>query len=290
MTLQKQATIISSCTAFLLICVKFFVGIFSGSVAILASAIDSALDLFASLFNLFALIKSEKPADFAYNYGRGKIESIASVVEGSVIVASGVFILYESFKKLWLKGEIIYINASLFVMIFSFLITLALVFYLSFIAKKTNNLVIKADALHYKTDLLSTGAILLSILIISFSDLHFIDGILGICIGIYIIFSAFALLKNGIFILMDRALDKKIIENINNLLSSKKEIQGFHSLKTRQSGEIYFLEVHLVFKEGISLLKAHEISNNITKDIKKIQGNWEIITHLDPYDDTKGKL
>ena len=287
MTLQKQATIVSSCTAFLLICVKFFVGIFSGSVAILASAIDSALDLFASLFNLFALIKSEKPADFAYNYGRGKIESIASVIEGSAIVASGVFILYESFKKLWLRGEITYIKASLFVMIFSFLITLILVFYLNFIAKKTDNLVIKADTLHYKTDLLSTGVILLSILIISLSNWHFIDGILGILIGLYVIYSAISLLKKGIEILMDKALDEEIVKKAIEVIKSDSRIIGFHSLKTRQSGEIYFIELHLVFTQDISLLKAHKISNGITEQIKNIKGNWEIITHLDPYDDSK---
>lgn len=135
-SIQRQATIVSSLTACILISVKFIIGILSGSVAILASAIDSLLDLSASLFNLYALTKAEKPANFEFNYGMGKIESLAAVIEGSVILVSGIFILYQSFKKLFFGGELVYLDYSLYVMLFSLILTTMLVIYLNYIAKK----------------------------------------------------------------------------------------------------------------------------------------------------------
>ena len=99
MTLQKKATLISSATATLLIVIKLFIGIMSGSVAVLASAIDSVLDLIVSAFNYFAITKAEQPANKTFNYGKGKIEALAAVIEGTVITVSGLFIFYTAIKK-----------------------------------------------------------------------------------------------------------------------------------------------------------------------------------------------
>lgn len=285
MTLQKKATLISSLTAFLLICVKFFTGILSGSVAILASAIDSLLDLCASLFNLFALSKSEKPADLDYNYGLGKIESLASIIEGSAIIISGLFIFYQSCKKLYLGEVIEHLDLSLGVMIFSFVVTLGLVIYLQYVAKVTQNLVIKADALHYKTDLLSNGAIFISLGLIAWSGWDFIDGILGIVVALYILHSSYSLLKEGISILLDKALEPSLVAQIQAIIAQEPQITAYHNLKTRQSAEIFFVEVHLVFNPTMTLFEAHMIADRVEQNITKLQGQWKVITHLDPYDD-----
>ncbi|TLD85512.1 cation diffusion facilitator family transporter [Helicobacter sp. MIT 05-5294] len=285
LSLQRKATIISSLTAFILIIVKFIVGILSGSIAILASAIDSLLDLFASLFNLYAVTKAEKPADFNYNYGMGKIESLAAVIEGSVILVSGIFILYQSCKKLFLDEKLTYLNYSLYVMIFSLILTTMLVIYLSYVAKKSKNLVIKADALHYKTDILSNAAVLVALLLVQWTDFHQIDAIFGLGIGIYVAYSALGLLKEGVFVLLDRTLEEQKVNAIKQILDSAPKIQSYHDLKTRQSGEINFVEVHLVFDPNISLLDAHQASDFVECSIRNLEGKWEIITHLDPYDD-----
>lgn len=284
MTIQKKATLISSLVASLLICVKFIIGILSGSVAILASAIDSLLDLCISLFNLYAITKSEQPANSSFNYGKGKIESLAAVIEGSIISASGAFILYESFKKLLFGSELNYLTYSVWVMVFSIVVTTSLVLYLNFVAKKSNNLVIKADALHYKTDILSNLAVLIALVLVYFTGFNELDALFGIGIGIYIIYSAWTLLKSGVLILLDRALDANIIQSIEKILN-EAPINSYHDLKTRQSGEIYFLEVHLVFNPEISLLEAHAIADSIENKIKALEGNWIVITHLDPNDD-----
>lgn len=285
--LQKRATLVSSTVATILVLFKLIMGILSGSVAILASAIDSLLDLCVSLFNYFALYTAQLPPSETFNYGKGKIEALACVIEGSMIVISAFFILYQSIKKIYLGEELEYIGESIIVMLICLLITLALVYYLRIVAKKTNNLVIKADSLHYQTDLLSNGAVLLALGIVHFSGWAVIDGIFGIVIACYIFYSAFSLLKDGVSMLFDRAMDAKMVAAIRKILSEHKEIISFHGLKTRQSGEYYFIEIHLVFPSTISLLQAHDTAHRIEDEIQNLRADvrWEIMTHLDPYDD-----
>ena len=289
MTLQKKATIISSLTAFILIVIKLAIGIVSGSVAVLASAIDSILDLIVSAFNYFAISTAEEPADEQFNYGRGKVEALAAVIEGTVITMSGIFIFYEAIKKAY-HGEIVsHLTPSIIVMVISLLLTLALVVFLSFVAKKTNNMVIKADALHYKTDIYSTGIILLSLIIIHFTNFYLIDSIMGVLISIYIIYSSYEIIKNGVYILLDASLDKQIVENIENIIKKEKAINNFHFLKTRRSGNTNFVDVHLVFNTDISLLDAHRAADRVEDNIREInkKDEWIINTHLDPYDDSE---
>ena len=287
MTQQKTATLISSVTTTVLALMKLIVGLASGSVAVLASAIDSLLDVAISLFNYFAISKSEKPADKNFNYGFGKIEFIASLFEGIIILLSGLFIMYESINKIINDNGIKDINSSIGVMLASVAITLSLVIFLNYVYKRSGNMVIKADTLHYKVDLMSNSAILVSLAIIYFSDWHIIDGILGICIAIYIIYSASKLIKDGIFMLLDRAVDSETVEKIESILKSEN-ISSYHCLRTRKSGNFIFVDVHLVFNKEILLYDAHEISDRIEAKIEAIdkKQNWDIAIHLDPVDDS----
>ena len=282
---QRKATLVSSCTAFVLICVKFIAGILSGSVAILASAIDSLLDLSASLFNLYAVTKAEQPADLEFNYGRGKTESLAAVIEGSVILVSGIFIVYQSVKKFFTDNAITQLDFSLYVMVCSLIATTLLVLYSNRIAKISNNLVIKADALHYKTDILSNGVVLVALVLVKITGFTMIDAIFGIGIGIYVAYSAFGLLKEGVLVLLDRALDEEKLQKVREVLESNVRIASYHDLKTRQSGDTNFVEVHLVFNDTILLKDAHDVADSIECKIQSLEGKWIVITHLDPYDD-----
>ena len=295
MTLQKKATIVSSFTATILIIVKLAIGIMSGSVAVLASAIDSVLDLIVSAFNYFAISKSEQPADEKFNYGKGKIEALAAVIEGTVITVSGIYIFYEAIRKAFYQKEIEYLSASIIVMLISLALTIALVIFLNYVAKKTGSMVVKSDALHYKTDVLSNGAILVSLVLIQVTNFGLIDSIMGVVISIYIIYSAYEIIKDGVYILLDASLDEEIVEKIKNIILEEKEISDFHYLKTRKSGHTNFVDVHLVFSPGISLIKAHHAGDRIEEKIKDLidDEDWVINAHLDPYDDSiinDGKL
>ena len=289
MTLEKKATIVSSSVATILIFIKLTIGILSGSVSVLASAIDSVLDLIVSAFNLFAITKSEKPADDEFNYGRGKIEALAAVIEGTVITMSGLFILYEAIKKAINNEVTTMLDTSILVMSISIVLTIGLVLFLNFVAKKTNNLVIRSDALHYKTDIYSNGAILLALVLIHFTGIQIIDSIFGGAIALYIIYSAYEIIKEGVLMLLDVALDKDIVEGIKDIIISTNGVTDYHFLKTRRSGKTNFVDVHVVMTPDISLLEAHRISDTIEEKIKELdkESNWSITIHLDPYDDSQ---
>jgi cation diffusion facilitator family transporter len=288
LTLEKKATIVSSITAGFLTIIKLIVGIMSGSVALLASAMDSILDMFVSIFNLFAVHNSEKPADEKFNYGRGKIEALAAVIEGSVIAFSGIFILYEAIKKYFSQEPVEYLDLSLLVMFISMVVTLFLVMFLNYVAKKTNSMVIKSDALHYKTDLVTNFAVLVSLGLVLFTKIELIDVIVGAIIALYIVHSAYELIKEGVLVLLDSAMDKDIVEDIETIIKNEEKAYGYHYLKTREAGKYKFVDVHVVFNCLISLMEAHKASDRIEENIKELDSDaiWIINIHLDPYDDS----
>ncbi|MEA2111486.1 MAG: cation diffusion facilitator family transporter [Campylobacterota bacterium] len=289
MRLEKRATVVSTSVATLLVIIKMVIGIMSGSVAVLASAIDSFLDLCVSIFNFFALHTSEKKADDQFNFGRSKIEPLASVIEGTIISISGLFIFYEAMVKIIHTRETEYLNASIGVMIVSIVLTAALVMYLNYVAKKTDNMVIRADALHYKTDLYTNAAILLALVLISYTSLGIIDPLLGIAIAIYMIYSAYPIIKEGILMLLDAALEEEDVNKIIDLLKNEKRITDYHFLKTRVSGSEIFISVHVVFTVSILLYDAHHISDDIELEIDNLFPDKDVhsIIHLDPYDDSE---
>ena len=287
MSLQKSATVVASGVATILVIIKLAVGILSGSAAVLASAIDSILDIAVSMFNYFAISKAEKAPSEKFNYGLGKIEALAAVIEGTVITISGLFIFYKGLMNIIEKRPIEYLGSSIGVMVISIILTGALVVYLGYVARKTNNMVIKSDALHYKTDLFSNSAVLASLTIVYFTGWNWIDGVFGIAIAIYIIKEAYELIKEGTLMLLDVALDEELVENIKKIITDQPEVTGFHYLKTRRSGDTNFVDVHVVFTPEISLMDAHRVSDTIEEEVKKLDpsSRWHITIHLDPYDD-----
>ncbi len=289
MTLQKKATVVSSSVAAFLTLMKFVVGIMSGSVAVLASAVDSILDMFVSLFNYFAISNSEKPADDTFNYGRGKIEALASVMEGVIISMSGLFLLYTAVKKYFSGETSTYIDISLIIMVISLFITILLVAYLNAVAKKTDNMVIKADALHYKTDVWVNGAVLISLVAVYFTGWEIVDILVGAAISIFIIYSAYELIEEGVLVLLDRAVEEELSQKIEETFQTESVVNDYHFLKTRTAGNDIFVDVHLVFDCLITLMDAHRAADRIEERIKALDNkkHWVINIHMDPYDDSE---
>ena len=289
--LEKKAPIIAMWVAFFLAVIKFVVWIISGSVALLSSAIDSLLDMWVSIFNYFAIKYSLDPADREHNYGHWKMEGIAATIEGTIIVLSGLYIIYESIKKILNPVEIEYISWTLIVMWISIIATLWLVYFLNYVYKKTNNLVIKWDALHYKMDLFTNIAIIIVLIILYFyPSLSFIDWIIGFLIWIYIIFEAIKLIKEGVNLLLDRALEEhdEVKKIIDSYLSNSK-FESYHCLKTRAGwSHDKFVEFHFVMDPETTILDSHELWDEIEEEIQKLdsKSSWHIVWHVDPYDDS----
>ena len=288
MSLPRIATIASSSVAFILAIAKVIVGFLTGSVAVIASAADSILDMFVSIFNMIAVRVSESKADHMFNYGKGKIEGIAALFEGLLIIASAIFIFYTAIDRLINHKEIAQIDLAFYVMVFSLIVTFGLVLFLNFVAKKTNSLVIKSDVLHYKTDLISNGAIVIVLVLVKFTGWYQIDFIISILIAIYIFKEATELVKDGFLNLMDVSLDFKTVESIKDIIKKEPLVLDYHCLRTRQSGHRNFVDVHLVLTPDMKLKLAHSIIEKVEEKIRALDTTktWIINIHADPYDDS----
>lgn len=288
MRLEKKATVVSTSVAGLLVLMKMTVGLLSGSVAVLASAIDSFLDLIVSLFNYFALNTAESDPDEDFNFGKSKMEPLAAVIEGTVISLSALFILYEAVKKMMDPQEMLYMNESIIVMVVSIFITTFLVLFLNHVAKKTNNLVIKADSLHYKTDIFSNAAVLVSLGLVAFTNEQIIDAIVGLGIAVYMIYSSIPIIKEGLLMLLDAALPEEDVKKIQDAILKHQDVTDYHFLKTRESGSDVFISVHAVFNVSISLYDAHLVADKIEDEWRMLFPDKKVhaLIHMDPYDDS----
>jgi len=288
MRLEKKATIVSTSVAGLLVIMKMTVGILSGSIAVLASAIDSFLDLIVSLFNFFALNTAEDAPDDDFNYGKGKMEPLAAVIEGTVISLSALFILYEALHKIIDPKKMEYISESIIVMLASIVITTFLVMFLNHVAKKTKNLVIKADALHYKTDIFSNGAVLVALALVTLTDIQLIDAVIGLGIAVYMIYSSIPIIREGILMLLDVSLPDEDVIKIKKSITRHDDVTDYHFLATREAGSHIFISVHVVFNLDISLYDAHSVTDKIEDEWKKLFPDKKVhpLIHMDPYDDS----
>ena len=281
---EKKAVKIASFWAFLLTVTKFTFWIISWSMTLLASAADSLLDLMVSILNLFALKESAKPADKEHNYWHWKIEGIAAVIEWLIIIWSWGIIIFSSIKKIILWTELNSIDESIIVMIISIVVTGIIVFFLNRTAKRTNNLIIKADLIHYTMDFLTNTWIIIALVLVKYTWYNIIDPIIAIGIAIYIMFPSFKILKDGYDVLMDKSINKD--KEIWKIILKNNNIESFHKLKTHKSWGKVFISFHIVFKDkDISLKKANWISNEIEKELKKHFKKSSILIRLDSYNE-----
>lgn len=286
---QTNAILVVSVSAFCLAVLKLIFALVSGSVVVMASAIDSLLDMFVSLFNHFTYKKAQSPSTAYFNYGFGKLEGIAAVFESALIFGSGIYIIYQSIQKFIAHKGVDSVESGIVIMAISICATLAIVSFLRFVAKRNHSIIIKSEILHYKSDLFSNLAVIVSLILIYATGIHALDSLIGAILGIYICAQSYKIAKEGFLVLLDRAIDDELHDKIVAILSEDKRISSFHHLKSRQSGKNIFLEYHLVFDKEISLFNAHEISDALEARIKGISSDfeWIILAHLDPYDDSK---
>jgi cation diffusion facilitator family transporter len=269
---------------------KLVAGLLTGSVSVLASAMDSFLDFLISAFNALAVRTAEKPRDAEFNYGRGKIEGLASALEGLFILGSSGYIAYSAVQKLVAREVIspkgLWISAA--VMLVSVMVTFSLVTYLDRLKRRTKSLILEADALHYRTDLYSNIGILIALVGIRFTGWQWLDPVIALFISAYVAKAALPILRKGLDMLLDRALDHELVERIESIaMEHSVRVNGIHEIKTRRSGGTVFAEFHLVFDEEITLREAHRISDEIEVKIRKLEeSSWVVNIHLDPVDDS----
>lgn len=287
--LHNHHNLFASKTAFLvallLVLVKGVVGFLTGSLAVVASAIDSFFDMIVSIVNYFTIKAAAEPPDEEHTYGHGKFEAFSEFFQSLLIGGSGIFLAIESIKRILTPAPISQGNWALGVMVFSFLITFFLVKFLKKSAKKTGSLVLKADSEHYRIDLLSNGAIIGGLILTYFFDWDFIDGVLSLGVSVLIMKTALELFHESFEILTDREICELDRKKIIKILEHCKEFDGWHQLRTRRVGSEIHMDVHLEFSEDLQLLEAHDRALLLEERLQEAFPNIVLLTHFDTHND-----
>ena len=280
--LMRWATYASVTTAVILILVKLVAWFMTDSISILATLIDSSLDVLASAVNLIAVRHALQPADAEHRFGHGKAEALSGVGQSTFIAGSAGLLLLQAIGRIVHPQESMSgIDVGIGVMIFSIVATLILLSFQKHVIKKTHSTAIKADALHYKTDLLVNGSVIVALLLSFYGWTHF-DAIFGIAIAIFILYSAWHIARESIDLLMDHELPQDEREKIIKVLRNTSDALGFHDLRTRRSGTIVFIQLHLELDSTLTLNIAHAIADRVEQELADLFDEAEVIIHEDP--------
>ncbi|MGB0458414.1 MAG: cation diffusion facilitator family transporter [Porticoccaceae bacterium] len=279
--LLRLATYASVSVAIFLIIVKLIAWGRSDSVSLLATLVDSTLDAFASIINLIAVRHALTPADKEHRFGHGKAEALAGLSQSLFIAGSSLFLLLEAVQTLFNPTEIKHAFAGIVVMVISIIATLILVSFQHYVIRKTRSVAISADALHYKSDILMNLAVIIALWLATMG-LNIFDPIIGGIIACYILYSVWSIVSVSLDQLMDRELSDEVRADIKQIVLAHPQAQGMHDLRTRHSGTMTFIQFHLEIEDELTLVQAHNASDEIELELLKTYPGSEIIIHIDP--------
>ncbi len=279
--LLALATYASVGTASVLITGKLAAWLLTGSVSVLASLVDSVMDVLASTINLFAVRYSLRPADEEHRFGHGKAEALAGVGQATFIAGSAVFLALQAVDRLLHPQPIVAAAVGIATMVFAMLATLALLGVQRYVIRHTGSTAIKADSLHYFTDLITNLSIIVA-LVLSFLGWPGMDPLFALAIAVYILYSAAHIGRESVSLLMDRELPPEVRRRIVELVYEPAEVQGVHDLRTRQSGDIYFVQVHLELDGNLCLTRAHAVADAVEMSVRQAFPGSQVIVHQDP--------
>lgn len=273
----------SVAVALVLILTKLLAWAYTGSTSILASLVDSLMDSMASLVNLFAVRYALQPPDRNHRFGHGKAESIAAVSQAAFILGSGILLLLHCIEHLWLPGEYVVARSGLGVLVifFALALTALLLLVQGYTIRLTNSEAIRADRLHYSSDLLLNLAVLLALLAAS-RGWHAVDLYFGLGIALYISANALLLGRSALHSLMDRELPEHVDAEIREVALAQDGVEGVHDLRTRRSGRDYLVQLHVEIADESSLAEAHSIAEAVEIGIRERYPNADVIVHQDP--------
>jgi ferrous-iron efflux pump FieF len=280
--LRRMATYASVAVAAVLIAVKFAAWLETGSVALLSSLVDSLLDAVASLVNLVAVRHAMSPADREHRFGHGKAEPLAVLGQSAFITGSAMLLLAEAVRRLIWPVPVENPPAGIAVMIFSIAVTIALVLYQRHVVRRTGSIAITADEIHYRSDLVLNTSVIAALLLGSVLDFPLLDPLFGAAIGIWIVYSAVRLARLSLFQLMDHELPDEEREKIRAIAQSHPDVAAAHDLRTRVAGPTAFIQIHIEMDGAMSLIRAHEISDEVEAELRAAYPNAEVIIHQDP--------
>ena len=277
-TLASTAAVV---TATLLILGKLIAWLMTDSSSLLASLTDSFMDVSASIINLLAIRYALAPADEEHRFGHGKAESLAGLIQSAFISGSALLLMMHGISSMLNQVPVVRLEAGIWVSAGSILLTLLLVSFQSLVIRKTNSVAIKADMLHYRSDLLLNAGVLVA-LVLAGQGWYWADGLFAILIGLFLVWGAAHIGYESVQALLDRQLPEEEQARIMALCCAVEGVHGVHDLRTRQSGPTRFVQLHLELDDQLPLVQAHQIADEAELAVRQSFERMEVIIHMDP--------
>lgn len=265
----------------LLICMKFAVGMISGSVSIISEAVHSSMDLMAAVIAYFSVRVSDNPPDVRHPYGHGKIENISGVIEALLIFIASIWIIFEAIRKLAGKTiELDRIWLGAIIMLISAIVNMYVSNRLYKVARETKSLALEADALHLRTDVYTSAGVGAGLILILITGITWLDPVIAILVALFIIKESYVLLSKAFNPLLDTAWGDEDIENLK--LKLKQMGVKYHDLRTRAAGNYRFIDIHIEIPENESVGNAHRYCDRIENDLTASYENLTVTIHVEP--------
>ena len=280
-TLLPLATYASVATAILLVGLKTWAWLASGSVSLLASLVDSLTDSLASIVNLFAVRLALRPADDNHPFGHGKAESLSALAQSAFIGGSAVFLLLNAVERLLHPQPLQQTTLGIAVMLVSLLLTLALVLFQRWVLRRAQSQAVSADSLHYVTDFASNIVVLVALVLAAWGWQR-ADAVLALLLGGWIFWSAAKIAIEAVNTLMDKALPPADVARIEAAALAVPGVLGIHDLRTRLSGARHFVQMHIDLDARLNIVEAHDIAVAVAAQVRALFEDAEVIVHQDP--------
>jgi cation diffusion facilitator family transporter len=270
-----------------LIALKVAAAIITGSVAILSEALNSTIDLVASVIAFVAVRTADEPADIEHPYGHEKVESVAASIEGILIIGGAVFIIVESIRRL-MNGntEVESLGLGIAVIAFSTLSAGAVSLFLRRQAERHESPALAGDAAHLGADALTSAAVLIALALVQITGTEQLDAAVAIVFSGFIVFTGLNIIRRAAGILVDESPPPEEMDRIEAAIAraraNEPEVVGYHKLRARTTGRRRYIDLHVQFRTGTTLEQAHQRAHELRDAIEADLGDAEVLIHVEP--------
>lgn len=280
--LTTRAALASSAMAVTLIVLKAWAALQTSSMAMLGSLTDSTLDLVASLVVLLAVRIAAAPADHEHRFGHGKAEALASLLQVILITVSAIFIAYRAVQRLLAGAQTSDAELGIGVSIFAMVLTVALISYQRHVVRRTGSVAIGTDRIHYASDLMLNGSVIVALGLEQFVGLKGADAVFGILIALWLLWGAWGASGQALHQLMDREWPDDLRQKFLDACKEYPELKGLHDLRTRSSGTHNFAQFHVWVPADWTVQEAHDRLDAVEEALQERFPGTEILIHVDP--------
>jgi cation diffusion facilitator family transporter len=267
-----------------LIALKIAAGAITGSIAILTEAAHSLIDLVASVIAFVSVRKADEPADADHPYGHEKVENLAATIEGMLILVGAGVIVYEATHRLVVGSSVERLGLGLVVMAFSVLANLAVSSVIARQAARHDSAALAGDAAHLRADAFTSLGVLVGLLLVQITGVTAFDSITALAVAAAIVVAGLRIIRRSSGVLVDEALPDEEMDRIEGVIASARtqEVAGYHKLRARRAGPRRYIDLHVQYRSGTSLERAHEMAHQMRDSIEAALPGAEVLIHVEP--------